>query len=236
MSHPMMNRIVALLKKTTVSASLVFVTSVAVDAATITIPTVLTGDVVIFCDMPARNTSGSPPAVVTPTATGITFTPLVQFPVSGDAGGDTRNVVQSWHWAFLANSADSAKVITGANHSGLAGFRRKILLVFRRTPVATGFNAFESASKVWASGDPTPTSTALSAGTAPFVAIAAYRGEAALVSPTFSETSDGDILSGTTAQVSYKIYNAASSATLAADQGDGGASQITISYLLEITG
>lgn len=218
------------------AASVSFITSVTVDAATITMPTVQTGDFVLFIDTPARTNSGTPP--MTPvTPTGLTFTALLQFPITGDDGGATRNVISYWAWGrIIADGAtESGAVITGSNTGATAGFRRKMLLVFHRTPAATGFGSAESPSKVWSTGDPVATSSDLSVGTAPFIAIAGYRGESPLVSPTFSETADGNVLSGTTAQTSYKIYNSASGAILAADQGDGGSSQLTVSFLVEIS-
>lgn len=224
-----------LFAKLTTALTLSFVTSVEVDAATITMPTVQTGDFVLLADMPARtNTGASQPD---PTAiSGLTFTALTQFTTSSDAGGATRNVISSWCWGrIVANGAsESGTVLTGSNTGVTAGFRRKILLVFRGSAALSSFTV-KNASKVWDANDPAATSTALTGVAAPFLSIGTYRAEAALVSPTLSPAADGSVDSGTTARVAYTINNTASVSTLVADMGDSGQSNILTSFAVELT-
>lgn len=214
-----------------------FVTSVTADANTITMPTVVTGDFVLYTEFPAQAASGTDQMdVVTPTGGGA-FTQLVSYPTDSDMAGVTRNDLAVWSWGRIVTdgAGETGDVITGYSADTNTGRRRKTILVFRGSPILTGFNAAESVSKVWSTGDPAATSSDLSAGTAPFLALGFYRGAAAIGTLSASPTPTGNVDNGTTTRIAYLICNAADASTWTIDQDDSGSATISVSYLVELT-
>lgn len=210
-----------------------FITSSTVDSATITMPTVQTGDFVFLGDMANKTDTGSTQSTpVTPSG----FTPLVLFPVTGDQGGATTNNAYAWAFGRIVTdgATESGSTITGSNLGSGGGNKRKTLMVFRGTIPFSSF-AVKAASKVWSAGDPAPTSTSLTLGSAPFIAFGNYRAPSALVSPTSTPAFDGNVDNGTTARNSYKIYNSPGSGTLSIDMGDAGTANVLTSFLVELT-
>lgn len=213
--------------------SISFISSLTVDAQNVTMPTVQTGDFVYLADMPLIASSGSTQATPT-TITG--FTALVQFPITGDAGGATINGNYIWTYGrIVTNGAtESGGTIVGSNLGASAGQRRKILMVFRGTSPFSSFTV-KGASKVWSAGNPAPTSTDLTLGNPSFISFGNYRGSTSAITPTASPSFDGDVDSGTLVRSSYKIYNSAGTGTLAIDMADSGSSNVMSSFLVELT-
>ena len=233
----MLHLLAALMPKGTPFAlTISFITSVTADAATITMPTVQTGDFVLYAEFPAQVTSGT--TQMTPvTPTGLSFTPMVQYPIEADKAGVTRNDLSIWTYGRIVQNGgtESGTIITGYNADALAGRRRKTIAVFRGNRALSAFGTPKSVSKVWSAGDPAATSSPLSVGTAPFLALGLYRGTAAIGTLSFSPAADGTIDNGTTTRIGYKMCNAADAGTLAIDQDDSGSATISVSYLLELS-
>ncbi len=220
----------------TASKTVSFITSVTADAQTITMPTVVTGDFVLYVEFPAKTSAGTDQIDVVDPTGGGTFTQLVAYPTDSDKAGVTQAglTVQTWGRIVTNGAGETGDVLTGYNIDTGAGRRRKTILVFRGSPVLTGFGTPDSVSKVWSNGDPAATLSPMSVGTAPFLALGFYRGAAALSSVTCTPTPTGTVDNGTTTRVAYLINNTANANDFVIDQGDSDV-QINVSYVLELT-
>lgn len=210
-----------------------FITSATIDAASIVIPaTAKTGDFCVFYDAPAKGTAvptpGVPIASVTPTGvTGWTALSLYN--------SVPRNDIAIFAWGKILQSGDAGASVTGTNTATNAGFRRKTILVFRRsTGFFTSFSDALSVNNEGTSGDPVAQTVTSSSGPSPLIVLSTARGTQAVVSYTFTPTQDGSISNGTTVVSRYKIYNSSPS-NVTIDCGDVGDSTMLQSFYVRMS-
>ena len=206
-----------------------FVTSATIDAASIGIPaTAQTGDFCVFYDAPAKLTSGVPIASVTPTGvTGWTALSLYN--------SVPRNDIAIFAWGKILQSGDAGASVTGTNTAATTGYRRKTVLVFRRsTGFFTSFSAALSVNNEGTSGNPAAQTVTSGSGISPLLVLSTARGTQAIVSYTFTPTQDGSISNGTTVVSRYKIYNSSPS-NVTVDCGDVGDSTMLQSFYVQMS-
>lgn len=205
-----------------------FVTSANADSSSIVIPSsAQEGDLCLFADFPAAVTSTTPIAPVTPF--GVTgWTSLSLYNTL------PRNDLAIFSWAKILGSSDPGSSVFGTNTATFTGYRRKILVIFRKD--AGDVNTFSGPLSLNNQGTnvaPSPQVVTSASGDSPLISFGLYRCTQPLYLPSFIPTQDGIVSSGTTVQVRYKIYNSSPN-NINVEMDDGGSSNMLQSFYLEL--
>jgi len=169
---------------------LTYVGSANSTTASITIPAgAQQGDIGILCDF-GRQLSGSP-TLVTPSG----------WTVIDTLGSGAPLVRTSYR---ILGSSPGGSTVTGMD----ANFAdAKTMLVFRPSRPITSVGLAGLNGEYAPSSNPSPQVVAAASGAPGLVVIGVYCASAAVSPRSFSPTEDGEVVSGTTNYMKYKIYN-----------------------------
>lgn len=187
-----------LLSATNAISSLTVVDTANADASTITIPsTAAAGDIAVFCDLAAGST-------VTPNSFTVSGWDKIIEEFSNIASGSTGGIQRAQIFVRILTSADPGTSVTGYSADSTAGARRKVMVVYRANKSISSY-VFAGYTFQYLTTDPPSRVIAAGSGVAPLIVFGVYRATATLTS-TFTPAAEGSVLSGTTAQLSYKSY------------------------------
>lgn len=194
--------------------ALSFVNSSTSTAATIVLPALQAGDIIVLFQ---EADGPSVPAGVTPTG----FTNIANLTDTLD-----YRVMVDWK---IAVAADNGATITGMN--GVSD-DRKIAVVFRPDADLITATLFSVATQ-YTSGNPTAQNVTSTNGPIPLVVIGCYFCTYVLDPRTFSPAADGEVANSTAMYLKYKIYNS-SPADTSVDMDNEGSGNYLISFYISV--
>jgi hypothetical protein len=190
-------------------------------STSVTIPTVLAGDLIVVWNRSRSNVTI--PTLVTPTG----FTNFVNFAAAA--------AVRCAAHYKISDGTESGGSASGMN----GGLDNDICLyTFRGTRVITAVSVQDIATEIQ-DGDPAAQTANASAGQAPLIVFGCYSSTGAVDPRTFtvggSAAKDGEISASTDAYLAYKIYNSAP-ADVVIDMDDEGDRNGLASFYIQCTG
>ncbi len=142
------------------------------------------------------------------------------------------NVKFRWTLSYkIADGSEASASLTGMT-TGSGSFANKILLCFRPDIPATSAVSADPDATI-TDANPSAQTVTASGGTAPLIVFGCYASTGAVNPRTMSPAKDGEMSSGTSFYVAWKIYNS-SPADVSVDMDDEGNNNMLMSCYIEV--